>query len=50
MALGLDQSGGEEQLTEERIGQIVERVRPHRRDGHGEAWRVLLAQRDQIIT
>ena len=46
--LGLDRSGGEEQLTDELIGQMVERVRPHRPDGHGEAWRVLLAQEDQI--
>jgi hypothetical protein len=35
--LGLDRSGGEEQLTDELIGQMVERVRPHRPDGHGEA-------------
>jgi hypothetical protein len=46
--LGLDRSGGEEQLTDELIGQMVERVRPHRPDGHGEPWRVLLAQEDQI--
>jgi hypothetical protein len=46
--LGLDRSGGEEQLTDELIDQMVERVRPHRPDGHGEAWRVLLAQEDQI--
>jgi hypothetical protein len=30
--LGLDPSGGEEQLTDELIGQMVERVRPHRPD------------------
>jgi transposase len=46
--LGLDRSGGEEQLTEELIGQLVERVRPHRPDGHGEAWRVLLAEEKRI--
>jgi transposase len=46
--LGLDRSGGEEQLTDELIGQMVERVRPHRPDGHGDAWRFLLAQEDQI--
>ena len=44
MELGLDRSGGEEQLTDELIGQLVERVRPHRPDGHGEAWRTLLAR------
>ncbi len=42
--LGVDRSGGEEQLTDELIGQVVERVRPHRPDGHGEAWRTLLAE------
>jgi hypothetical protein len=46
--LGLDRSGGEEQLTDEVIAQVVERVRPHRPDGHGEAWRVLLAEEANI--
>ena len=35
IGLGVDRSGGEEQLTEELIGQVVEAVRPHRTDGHG---------------
>ena len=48
--LGVDRSGGEEQLTDELIGQVVERVRPHRTDGHGEAWRTLLAEEEQITT
>jgi hypothetical protein len=42
LELGLERSGGEEQLTDELIGQLVERVRPHRSDGHGTAWRSLL--------
>ena len=46
--VGLDRSGGEEQLTDELIGQVAERVRPHRIDGHGEAWRALLAEETQI--
>jgi hypothetical protein len=46
--LGVDRDGGEEQLTDELIGQVVERVRPHRPDGHGEAWRTLLAEEDRI--
>jgi transposase len=46
--LGLDRNGGEAQLTDELIGQMVERVRPHRPDGHGEAWRVLLAEEERI--
>jgi transposase len=46
--LGVNRSGGEEQLSEELIGQVVERVRPHRPDGHGEAWRKLLAEEEHI--
>jgi transposase len=46
--LGVDRSGGEEQLSEELIGQVVERVRPHRPDGHGEAWRRLVAEEAHI--
>jgi hypothetical protein len=42
LELGIERSGGEEQLTDELIGRLVERVRPHRPDGHGEAWRKLL--------
>jgi transposase len=46
--LGVERSGGEEQLSEELIGRLVERVRPHRPDGHGLAWRTLLAE-EQLI-
>jgi len=46
--LGVHRDGGEGQLTDELIGQVLERVRPHRPDGHGEAWRVLLAEEDRI--
>ena len=46
--LGVDRDGGEGQLTDELIGQVVERVRPHRPDGHGEAWRALLAEEERI--
>jgi transposase len=46
--LGVDRSGGEQQLTDELIGQVLERVRPHRIDGHGEAWRALLGEEKQI--
>jgi len=48
VTLGLDRDGGEEQLTDVFIGQVVEAVRPHRCDGHGEAWRLLGAHHDQI--
>jgi transposase len=46
--LGVDRRGGEEQLTDALIGQVVERVRPHRSDGHGEAWRTLLGEEERI--
>lgn len=46
--LGVDRGGGEEQLSDELIGQVVERVRPHRPDGHGPAWRTLLAEEARI--
>ncbi|MGH9079435.1 MAG: hypothetical protein ACRDYE_05025 [Acidimicrobiales bacterium] len=46
--LGVDRAGGEEQLTDELIGQVVEQVRPHRTDGHGEAWRTLLGEEERI--
>lgn len=41
IALGVDRDGSDEQLSDEFIGQVVEAVRPHRVDGHGEAWRRL---------
>lgn len=46
--LGVDRSGGEAQLTDELVGQICERVRPRRPDGHGEAWRKLLEVEPQV--
>ena len=46
--LGLDRGGGEAQLGDEFLGRVVERVRPHRTDGHGGSWRVLQAHREQI--
>jgi hypothetical protein len=45
---GLDRGGGEAQLSDEFLGQVVERVRPHRTDGHGGSWRSLEAHREQI--
>ena len=46
--LGLDRLGNESQITDELIGQLVEKVRPHRPDGHGESWRVLLGEEERI--
>jgi hypothetical protein len=47
---GLVRDGGEEQLSDTLLGSVCERVRPHRRDGHGAAWAVLAAQHDQLTT
>jgi transposase len=50
MALGLDRNvtAGVEQLTDTFVGLVVEAVRPHRCDGHGEAWRLLTVRHDEI--
>jgi transposase len=45
---GLDQDGGERQLTDELLGAVVERVRPLRTNGHGAAWRSLEAHEAEI--
>ena len=50
LELGVDRSGGEVQLTDELIGQVSERVRPHRPNGHGENWRKLQEEEKQIKT
>jgi len=46
--LGLDRPCDEEQLSDLLVGQVIERVRPHRTDGRGEARRLLDAHRDQL--
>lgn len=46
---GLDRDGGEDQLTEELIGQVVAAVRPARPQGRGLGWEALEAQREQIV-
>ena len=46
--LGLVRDGGERQLSDEFIGSVVEGVRPHRSDGHGEGWRLLVANHHQV--
>lgn len=48
--LGLRRDGGEEQLSDELLGSVVERVRPHRRDGRGAPWQQLVEQHAQIVT
>ena len=46
--VGVTVDGGVEQLTDEVLGRVVEIVRPHRTDGHGEAWATLVARRDKV--
>jgi hypothetical protein len=48
VAARLSPEAGEEQLTDEVIGQVVSVVRPVRPDGHGQGWAELEARRDQI--
>jgi len=45
---GLDRAGGEEQLDDALLARVCEAVRPHRPDGHGAAWAVLVANHDQL--
>src|SRR5688572_24136735 len=48
VGLGLVREGGEDQLSEVFIGSVVEAVRPHRSDGHGEGWRLLAGEHDRV--
>src|SRR6266536_1830170 len=48
VAAGLSREGGEEQLTDELVGQVVSVVRPVRPDGHGQGWAELEARHEQI--
>jgi transposase len=48
VACGLVVAAGEAQITDELIGQVCERVRPHRPDGHGSAWAVIRVNHDQL--
>ena len=47
--LGLVQAGGEEQLTDAFVGLVVDKVRPCRGDGRGEAWTMLVTNHDLIV-
>jgi hypothetical protein len=46
--VGVIRNGDESQLTDEVVGQVCERVRPRRLDGHGDSWRALLAHEERI--
>ncbi|MDQ6836951.1 MAG: IS21 family transposase [Actinomycetota bacterium] len=45
---GLDRDGGEGQLNDLLLASVCERVRPHRREGHGAAWGLLVANHDRL--
>jgi transposase len=47
-AAGVVREGGETQLTDEVIGQVVAVVRPVRSGGQGRAWEALEAERERI--
>jgi transposase len=42
--LGVRREGGVDLLGDGLVAAVVEAVRPHRSDGHGEAWRLLVAE------
>jgi len=48
VACGLDPSGGEDQLGDELLSLVAERVRPHRADAHGRSWELLAAHHEQL--
>ena len=50
VALGLDRGDerGVEQLSDVFVGMVVEAVRPHRADGHGEGWGLLVANHELV--
>jgi transposase len=47
---GVVRDGGLGQLSEDVIGRVVAAVRPARPAGHGSAWGLLLAEREQITS
>ena len=48
VAADLSRGGGEGQLTDELIGQVVSVVRPVRPDGHGQGWAELEGRQEEI--
>ena len=46
--LGVRRDGGAGQLSDEVIAAVVEVVRPHRSDGHGETWQQLNAEHERV--
>lgn len=48
VGLGLKRDGDEEQQADLFLAQVVEVVRPHRADGHGAAWGLLVGEHDRL--
>ena len=46
--LGLQRTGGEEQLTDEFIARVRQVVRPSRAGEHGTSWELLVTHEEQI--
>jgi transposase len=46
--LGLRRDGGVGQLDDVFVAGVVEAVRPHRSDGHGEGWQLLAANAETV--
>jgi hypothetical protein len=47
-ALGVTRQGGEAQLSDDVLAAVVEKVRPGRPGGHGEAWATLESHHDKV--
>jgi transposase len=45
---GVVANGDEGQLADGVIGLVCERVRPHRRDGHGRSWETIRAHHERV--
>ena len=45
-SLGVKRDGGEPQLTDQVLAAVVDKVRPGRPAGHGEAWKLLESHHD----
>jgi transposase len=45
---GAVREGGEGQLGDDLLSRVAEAVRPHRTDGHGQAWAVLEAHHQEL--
>ncbi len=48
VSAGLCREAGEERLDDGLIASVCEAVRPHRSNGHGASWAVLVANHDQL--